>query len=362
MKNLFLAFAVLLLATPGAVSAQHTVTKTCFEGERITGVSVSGSCEVVLVKSHLTKAVVEMENEEYEPYLDISISGDGVVSAGIRDMTQRERKSFNRISGGNRTIRLTLYLPTLNTVRLSGFTSLTTTDSFTGENLEIALSGSCAITGKLSVSSSRAKVQCSGFSELERLTLEGTTYLVTNISGSSKAKIDASDAANSKIEVTGFSSLRLTGAGARGQWTVGGSSKLSAGNFTVKELNLDVSGFSKAYADVDAGGSDLTVSVTGSAQTEMTARGVGLSKFEVSGFSSLQIDGDGNRGQWKVTGSAGVRAQDFALRELDASVTGFSKVLTNVSENLTTRTDKGASLRYRGTPRVDNFTDSVRPL
>lgn len=362
MKKSFLALAAILLFAPVAVSAQHTVTKTLFEGERITGISASSHFDIVLVKSNQTKAVVEISDSELEPYLDVSLSKDGIVSAGIRDMTQRDRKTFNRVSDGRSRWRLTLHLPTLNTVRLSGFTSLTAQDSFPGENLDILLSGSSEINGKLSVSSSRAKVQCSGFSKLENLILDDTTDLIALISGSSKATIDVSDVANSKIGVSGFSTLRLGGSGIRGQWTVSGSSKLSAGNFTVKDLNLNVSGFSTVYTDVKSAGDDLTVTVAGSAKTYITARGVGLSKFEVSGFSTLDIEGDGSEGRWKVVGSAGVKAQDFALRELNADVSGFSSVLANVSESLTTRTDNSASLRYRGNPRVNNTTNSVRPM
>ncbi len=88
MKISTLAFLSLLMATLAA-QAQGTTAKTYFEGRRITGVGVSSSFDVVLVKSDRPRAVVETSTE-LAPWLNVSLGADGVLSVGFRDDLSRD--------------------------------------------------------------------------------------------------------------------------------------------------------------------------------------------------------------------------------------------------------------------------------
>ncbi len=445
MKRLLIAFAAVLFLAPAAVTAQTTITKTWFEGERITGIDASAHFAVTLVRSAQTRAVVEV-SKELEPYVTISRDGDGVVRVGRRNLSNREQREYDQDRKNNRqqqVMRLTLYLPSINTIRLSGFTSLETSDTFTGEGLDVMVSGNSEIVGELNISSTRVKVQCSGFSTAESLTLETTTDLIVlvsgnsevsiaapraemskfgvsgfselsisgaggkgvwtadgnsklyagefvakeldlnvsgfsnvravvnaagadliaKVSGNSEAAINASGVRSSRIETSGFSTVRIDGDGGRADWTVSGNSKLFAEGFVVKQLTLSTSGFSKTNSVVNAAGTDLMATVTGNSEAVINARGVGSSRIETASFATVRLDGDGDRGVWTSTGNSRIEAEGFTLKDLTVDASSFSSVRANVSGSLTTKTSGSATVRYRGTPaRIISSNESVKPM
>ena len=248
MKNLFLAVAAALLLTPAALSAQSTSSRTYFEGERITGVDASSAFNVVLVKSNQTKAVVEV-GSDIESYVNITRSSDGIVSIGMRDMGSREWRLFSNRPERERTMRLTLYLPSLNTIRLSGATDITSNDTFTGENVDIRLSGASDIKGDLSISSERVKLQCSGASDAS-LILPATRDLVVVASGACDVDIAADGLTYSKLGASGASDITIKGDGEGGDWTASGASGIKGEDFVARELTVSASGASSARVNV----------------------------------------------------------------------------------------------------------------
>jgi hypothetical protein len=276
MKNLFLAAVAVMLLAPAALSAQRTSTETHFAGERITGIDASSAFDIVLVKSNQTKAVVEVSSD-IESYVNISRDADGVVSIGMRDPGRRVWQAFNRLPINERAMKLTLYLPTLNSVRLSGATDLYSSDTFPGENIDIQLTGASEIDEALRISSQRVKLQCSGASEVS-LALDQTKDLAMIASGASEIDIRATGLAYSKLGISGASEVSLDGDGGRGDWTVSGASELDADDFNMQELSITVSGASDAEVR--------------SSET-LTARAGGASSIHYAGNpETLNIFGD----------------------------------------------------------------------
>ena len=247
MKKILLTLAAALLVAPVAVLAQKTAVKTHFKGERITGVAASSAFDVVLVKSNQTKAVVEV-NDIVARYVEITRDTDGIVSIGTRNWDESVNDAFNRLPDKERVMRLTLYMPGLNTVRLSGASELSSSDSFTGENVDISLSGASEIN-EMNLIASRVKLQCSGASEAS-LILPATRNLVLVASGASKISIAANGLAYSKLGVSGASNLTISGDGEKGDWTVSGASQIDGEEFAVNELNITASGVSSARVNV----------------------------------------------------------------------------------------------------------------
>jgi hypothetical protein len=273
MKNLFLAAAVVMLLAPAALSAQRTSSETHFAGERITGIDASSAFDIVLVKSNQTKAVVEVPSF-YERYVQISRSAGGVVTIGLGNVSRAANREFNDLPEKDRIMKLTLYLPTLNTIRLSGATDLSATDIFPGEDVDIQLSGASDIdngTG-LRISSTRVKLQCSGACDA-LFVLDATTDLAAIISGASDVDIKAHGLNYSKLGVSGASDVYITGNGGRGDWTVSGSSDLRAVDFTANELSVKAGGASSAH--VRATGS-LTAEASGASSVRYAGRPASL--------------------------------------------------------------------------------------
>ncbi len=361
-KTLFALTAAILLA-PATLLAQQTTTRTWFEGERITGVAAASGFQVTLVNSDRTRAVVEVDRD-LERYVRVEIDG-GVVSVGIRSLNNRERREFDRLFNSRRSItkKMTLYLPTLNTIRLSSSSSLTTSDSFPGRDLDILTSGSGAIHGELRVSSERVKLQCSSASRVENLILGSTRDLTAVLSGSSRATIVATSTVYSRLSLSSAASLQIAGNGYEGTWTTSGSSRIVAEEFTVKKLTVTTSSGSSVRANVEADGEQLVARLSGSSNVSITARGVGMSSFSLTSGSSLRITGNGDRGDWTTSGSARIVAEEFALRDLSVTASSGSSARVNVSGTLTTQTSGSAAVRYAGNPaRINDMSSGVRPL
>lgn len=334
-------------------------SKTWFAGERITGVDASSVFKVVLVRSDRTRAVVEFV-PELEPFLEIRRDGEGVVTVGLKP---HDRRVDRLMRNGNHPT-LTLHLPVLNTVRLSGATNLRAEDSFTATDFDILASGAADIDGDLSVESARAKVQLSGAADIDGvLSLPKTRELTMVISGASEASVSAPAADYIRLGLSGAAELTLNGAARQGQWNVSGGAELHAREMTVTELTLNVSGGSSVEARVVASGADMGLNVSGGAKVALMADGVENAKIDVAGAANVRVEGAARRGYWKASGSSNINAERFALRDLTVTASGASDVRVNVSGALTTKTSGAASVRYAGRPAsINNADGSVRPL
>jgi hypothetical protein len=357
MKRFFLLLAVLGLAAAPLSAQQELVRLTRYEGERITGVSTSSFFRVELVQSEQTKAVVEID-AEWESYLRFSLSDEGIVTVGLRNLSRAEQREFNRLQQERRDPTLTLYLPQIGSIHLSGASRLNASGSFTGDNASIRLSGASSLQG-LDVTGSSPRVNCDGGSRAS-LALHAVGELTVTAGGAARVELRAGGVTSSKIDVSGGAVLEVEGIEGPGVWKATGAGRIAADPCTLSGLILDADGGSTVRTSVSAG--ELTVTADGAARVELRAEGVTFSKISASGGSSVRIAGSGEAGDWRTGGAARITGEEFALRQLTVDASGGSSVRANVSENLTTRTSSTASVRYRGQPRLQNTTDTVRPL
>jgi len=348
----------------GSRTAAPTVSRTFFEGERITGVGASSAFRVVLVRSDRTRAVVEC-HPAMERFLEVRRDGAGVVTVGLKRHDRSDSREIDRLrrSGDNRPT-LTLYLPVLNAVRLSGATTLRTDDAFTATDFDLLASGAADIDGDLRIESARAKVQMSGGADIDgMLSLPATRDLTTVMSGGSKARIAAPVAEYVKLGLSGGSELTLGGAARQGQWNVSGGAELDASGMTVKQLTLNTSGGSTVDARVIGSGDDLDLKVSGGSRVELFASGVENAHISTSGASTARIEGSARHGSWGASAASTIHGERFALRDLEVVASGTSDVYVNVSGTLTTTTSSSSSVRYSGRPASINQTNSsVKPM
>ena len=284
MKKFLLAFAAILFLLPSAAFSQREVVRlTRYGGDRITGVYAASSFQVELVKSNDTKAVVEIDGA-LEPYLRFSRGSDGVVSVGIRSLNNREQREYERLvrQQVNRTMKLTLYLPEVNSIRLSGACKLTTSDIFTGNNIHVQLSGSSRMQG-LNISGASLKVDCSGASNAS-LTARVSGDLTATASGSAKIDLQASGVANSKLTASGASNVQIKGDGRQGNWTTSGSARIVGDEFPLQQLTVTASGASSVRTSVSE---SLTSRTSGSSSVRYRGQPTHLNN-NTSGSSSVR--------------------------------------------------------------------------
>jgi hypothetical protein len=366
MKKLFLTLAATaMLLIPAAAMAQSTIARTMYEGESITGVEASSGFEVVLVKSNRTKAVFEVDRE-IEPYMRISRDGSGVVSVGRRNLSYSENREINKIMNRNRErkiVRVTLHVPSIETIRLSSSASLGSADAFSGDDLDIMTSSSASVREGLKMSYRRVKIQSSSSSNVDHIVLDATTDLAVVASSSARVAIVAPRLDYSKLGVSSMATVSIAGAGVKGGWSVSSSGRVVATDFTVHDLNLSVSSGGSANVHVMAGGRDLSVSASSSGRATITADEVGMARFSSSSGGSISVSGTGKVGDWDAGSGGRIAGDEFELRDLNVTASSGASVRANVSGTLTTRTSSGASVRYAGNPaRINNLSSSVQPI
>ncbi len=283
MKKLLITLAAALLIAPATLAARTGSVKTYFADERITGVSAE-DFDVVLIKSNRTRAVVELSEEGLERFLHIGLDSLGVVSIDLKFMTMPEAREFNRLNRGNPVKKLTLYLPAVNTIRIQGHIALSTSDSFPGEDLDIMLANGAALKGSLRITSERAKVQFSGSSEVENLTLDQTMNLTLFGTSRARARIVAPRAEYSRFNISGGALLEIGGAGEVGNWSVGGSARIVAENFAVRILEIDGYGSSQSRVNVSR---ELTARLAGTASVRYRGEPRVINSYKSSKATSV---------------------------------------------------------------------------
>lgn len=253
MKLFLSALAGAMLILPGCLSASEpTLVITKFEGEKITGVEASSGFDVRLVKSDATKAVIEIDGK-LEKFLKVSLGNDGVVSVGLD--TQGGFKRF--FNGDGRELDLTLYLPELYTVRLSGGADLETSDTFVsrgGRSLDVMVSGGADLE-KLVYSGPSVKVQASGGAdvslthdatnlyqgeEVPNPVMESTSTAMA--SGGSDVNIRTIGVSYTKLVASSGSDIDIKGYAGRGDWSASSGASIEGDEeFTIRDLNADAS-------------------------------------------------------------------------------------------------------------------------
>ena len=207
MKKVYLLF-VLLCLLPASLSAVEIVRLTRYEGGRITGVSAEHMFRVELVKSSQAKAVVEVD-AELERYLKFELTGDGTVavSLNIPDSERRRLERAYRDFWKSRTLRLTVYLPELQTVKLADMSHLTTADAFTGGEVTIRIEDMAKLDA-LELAATGIDLRCD---DMAKASLRCTAETL-NASANDMAKIELSGSAR-RAKVSGNDMGGIAGKG-----------------------------------------------------------------------------------------------------------------------------------------------------
>lgn len=168
-----------------------------------------GSFNVYIIQDTISEAIVEAESN-LVPYIRTIVNGETLIID--------TRESIN----SNIPINVYVRTPEINSIKLSGSGTMST-DSLTGDNVEIKISGSGNINANVDAGILNATISGSG--DMWINAVAETTY--TKISGSGN------------INLSGYSN--------DGDFNITGSGKIQAYEFTMESLEANISGSGNMY-------------------------------------------------------------------------------------------------------------------
>jgi Putative auto-transporter adhesin, head GIN domain/Outer membrane protein beta-barrel domain len=192
MKNNLFAALFILIST-GYISAQVSEIRSL---ENFNKISISGNSKVYLTNGSPQEVRVETKNK-------------------LNEVQTSVRNNSLHIDGKPSSIYITI--PEINEINISGYGEVNAKNSFSGENMEISISGNGKVVSPLQMKSIN-------------------------------------------VDISGFGKVKLSGSADNFKIGVSGNGTVSATELKVLNSDIDISGVAKAYVDVS---DNLNMNVSG---------------------------------------------------------------------------------------------------
>lgn len=231
LSLLFIPLCTLLFAQDPLVHL------TRFEGQEITGVSVSSGFRVELIPSETPSVTVSM-SRELEGDLILNISSEGIITLGLETKNTLSLKSDRK----NSVLTAKIYTNNLKSIKASGGSEVAGSAAFSGGSLAIDLSGGANVTTLEYTAENQVIITASGGS---KFTGSFTTNLLRQeLSGGSKGKV-TTECKSLVANLGGASELEISGSADDAIVNTGGASGLKGETLQIKTAKLDSSAASK---------------------------------------------------------------------------------------------------------------------
>ncbi len=291
MKRIILTFAAIL----GFVLTSGAQTVKSFDYRGFEGLDISHWFDVEVIQDNNYSIVITI-SDDLEKYLSVKNS-KGILYIGLDNPTKRVLRNEHKIA------KATITMPVLNKLMLSGASKFNTADTFDcgNERFVLKLSGASLIYG-LNVIAKDALVTVSGASTIRELKgdfidadikVSGASKIYASftaddldieISGASKAEVDG-EFEQVDLECSGASKAIISGTVDKATIEGSGVCSIVADKLTAKDVELDLSGASKASIYVTR---RLDVECSGASScTYMTDKSISITS-EISRGSSLR--------------------------------------------------------------------------
>ncbi len=146
MKRFYLLAAAAVLCVPFHSAAQGLFEKTVYEGREIRGINASDKFDVRIVYSQDPKVVLQL-TPELQDYYSMEVKGD-VLGVGMMITEELRRKlDYDKQPF---VVKVTVYTDRIASIAASGSATITSTDSFTGDNLDVKTGGTSRVNMKYS--------------------------------------------------------------------------------------------------------------------------------------------------------------------------------------------------------------------
>lgn len=219
-----------------------------------------------------------------EPYLKISKRGDA-VRIGLKQMPNEIRRKLSK----DNSLKARVTMPKLLDLEQSGATTV----NFEGflelgaEDLHIDLSGASHLNSFRAKGKGKCDIDLSGASKAGIEASFGK--VAADVSGASHLNL-AGDSVQLALEGSGASTIDIDGSIAKAQVNISGASKGTVAG-DIPQLSLEVSGASRFNVEGTVGRADVDLSGASSAHLAVTEK----LDYEISGVSTLNVQDLGAR-------------------------------------------------------------------
>lgn len=249
-KIVFLVLTWCAFAT--GVMAQEETTVTRFENQTITKLDAEGGWDIHLTQGNRTKATLTFP-KRFKDQLILTLEPDGKLKIGFHGEI--------RTKSGEKFVA-EVVCSSMDEIDLSGACKVKGTGKFTGNGLEIDLSGASQVWLE------------DGVALVNGLSLD--------LSGAAKAFLNVT-ARKCDIELSGASVLSLSGAAETAKIEVSGASKGDCAGAEIRRAEVDLSGASKLNLNVSE---MITGEISGASKVVYT--GNATTRVDVSGAGSIK--------------------------------------------------------------------------
>ncbi|MBN9297233.1 MAG: DUF2807 domain-containing protein [Filimonas sp.] len=234
MKKMILAFILVLAATGMQLKAQNVVYDANAEVRKVEsfkGIEVSGGISVYLSQGKEQAVAVSVDEQKYISKVRTEVR-NGILKIYV------ESGGWNSWNWGNRKVKAYVTVSTLESLELSGASSMKISGDVNITDLKAEVTGASSLKGSFKGNS--MKLETSGASVA---TLEGSiNSLSMEVSGASVVKAYDLTTANCNVDASGASSVSVTATKELKMEASGASSIGYKGDAAIKKI--DVSGAS----------------------------------------------------------------------------------------------------------------------
>jgi hypothetical protein len=132
--------------------------------------------------------------------------------------------------------------------------------------------------------------------------------------------------------------------------TLNGSGLIKSQELIITDdLELGLSGSGDIDFDVD--GNEIKVGITGSGSADMNVY-CNYLVATISGSGGMYFAGEANRGDYRISGSGTIRAENFQLKECYTNISGSGSMYVAVEDYLQAEISGSGSVFYYGDPSV----------
>ena len=203
--------------------------------------------------------------------------------------------------------------------------------------------------------SQKRNIDVGSFSELS-LGISANLYVKQG--ATEKVEIECDDDIFDKIEfdMSGDRlSIRKEG---RWNWRDGWRNSDVTIYVTMKEIEkLAVSGSGDIEGEGTFDVEDLELAISGSGGMEIEVEGDEL-EMRISGSGSIRLAGTADEAEAKISGSGRIKAEDLAVNDFLASISGSGSCYITVKEEIEARISGSGSVYYAGNPNRVNSNSS----
>lgn len=142
--------------------------------------------------------------------------------------------------------------------------------------------------------------------------------------------------------------------------TSGGSDVKTSGTINCNNASLSHSGGADVSVTLNAK-VDVNLSTSGGADVRYNLK-TNTARISVSGGADLDLRGSAEEIRYQVSGGADIDAEEFVGNTVYISASGGADIKVNAKEYLKINKSGGASIGYKGNPRVDMENSGIRKL